>query len=261
MLASAWEGHFAVAFIWILFYVLCALLVFLLTRRRQQLRLGSIRKRIILGLSFFLFQLVATISAGLLSVEPSLRYFLPVVFIPLIWGWPILVIQAPYWMKFRRRRSGVFVAAFLGSIFAIFLITNVQFTVPPSDLLHYYPPFIQCIDQNTSRLKLQNGIAQYWLARQVTLFSQAGLTLVQSMPDLSPYPILSDTRTFDRDFEFIIVENGSQNAWSLDRSRIILRFGEPATTFTCANLEALVYNRPGDEKFAHQNQIVNSGGN
>ncbi len=258
-ISSVWQGHVLVAVVWFSFYILCVVLTVIITRRWAVQKKGTIRLRLGMGLFFFLIQLVTTLSAELISSEPVVRYILPVVFIPLFAGWPFLASGFPRWMKFLLGRVSYIMGAILIGLASFFMILNLHPANKVSNLWNFYPDNFQCLDENLSGLKLHYGIAQYWQARPMTLFSKSGLLVVQVMPNLEPFPILSNLNDYQDKFEFIILDYGNLTPTSIDRGLVLQRFGAPATSFICSTYEVLVYNRASDAAFAHQFSNFNFG--
>ncbi len=260
VLAAAWEGSLAVNLVWALFYVLSLGAALSAYQRLRKKRIGCVRRRLALCLAILPLQLVSTVGAGLLTVEPNLRYFFPIVFIPLAWGWPLLAVAFPRWMKLLRGRVGRLAGPALAGAAVLLLAAQLAAASRlPASLQGYYPADVRCVDENAARLGLRAGMAQYWQARRFTLFSRAGLEVVQVRPDLSAYPVLSDLRAYDRDFDFVIAEINPLYTSAFGRDAVVRRFGEPASSFVCGGFEGMVYNRPGDLAFARQFAGLASG--
>ncbi len=258
ILTGVWSGQFWLAAGWLLFYLLCLLLVWRLAHQGLRENAGRARPRLLAVLLFFPIQLAATLGANLLTLDPALRYVLPVVILPLFWGWPLLAAARPVWMRVPARKLSLAAGA-LAIVAAAVAFAGILAGDRPFNALDFYPDYIRCIDENAGQFGLRNGVAQYWLARPITLLSKTGLRVVQVQPDLAPFEILNNSDGYDQPFDFAIIDayspNGDpNNAHWIRKELIVERFGQPASSFFCDGHEILIYNRPGDAAFRRQFQ-------
>ncbi len=90
-----------------------------------------------------------------------------------------------------------------------------------------WPP-VQCIEQAQKQYHLQQGIANYWLARPLILY--AHLSIEQVTPDLYPYAWLTDTQTLQPETaDFFVTNSGSKEGISM-----LKKYGAPAKIVYCA---------------------------
>jgi hypothetical protein len=246
VIPTAWGSNLWISLIWIIFYAFCLYRIRTIFANRKH-ELGNIQSRLLIFFTFLLIQLGANIGSGLTTItEPGVRYFLPVIFTPLFWGWPFLLIAMPGWMKVFRGTKLVVAGTALAAL-ALFLLFTSHLSV--QNLLQSAedaPDFVECMDQKAGALKLRRGMANYWQARPVTLFSKTGLVVVQVDPSLVPFRILNNTDGYADDFDFVIISNDFRPGYWMDRNNVVEQFGQPGSTFFCGPSEILVYNREED---------------
>ncbi len=246
IIPTAWESSPWINTIWIIFYTAC-LLKIVSTKPYLKRDLGSVQKRLLIFFTFLMIQLAANIVSGFtITTEPGVRYFLPIVFTPLFWGWPFLMAAMPGWMKLLRGRKLVIAAAAL-PVLALFLLFTHTLSIPYLlQSANAVPDFVKCMDQKAGAQNLRRGMANYWQARPVTLFSKTGLVVVQVDPTLAPFRILNNSDGYADLFDFVIISNDPRYGYWMDRDFVLEKFGSPASTFFCEQSEILVYNRKED---------------
>jgi len=55
-------------------------------------------------------------------------------------------------------------------------------------LFNYYPDYIEKVDELGHQHNLKYGLADFWLAKPITMLSKENLKVYQTYPDLYPYP-------------------------------------------------------------------------
>jgi hypothetical protein len=104
----------------------------------------------------------------------------------------------------------------------------------------YAPPLVECLDSQRARQGLEWGVAGYWAAKSVTMFSRTGLRVHQVTPDggvnhwISNIDWYLDRRGEGSDYTFILSEG-------LDLAALRARYGPPRETLHCGHHEVLVY--------------------
>jgi hypothetical protein len=214
-------------------------------------------------LLFFVLSTLGTVAAvivtGNFPNEFSTRYLLSALILPLIVGWPSLVIQLePLRRQFIQPRG----ALVQGSLAGILLIVAQPFVQwrALATLPHFTDPFVACMDQATRERQLHNGLAHYWQAMYLSLLSQNDLHVVQVYPDLTPHLWNNNRDWYRGSFDFVITDVGPAPEYAIRTEPVLQRLGEPADQFECGNSLVLVYNRPTDlhvqECFAHQPRLA-----
>jgi hypothetical protein len=188
------------------------------------------------------FNVLALVGSGKMCGSACLRYCLPFLFFSTWWGVP-LVTRIPTFIKPALFELVLLVVLALTAILVSGSINLPQFTRNTTDI--YDPPLIRCIDENTARLGITYGIAQYWQARPISLLTQNNLSVVQVNPDLTPFHWLNNLAEYAIEPQFAIVDSSipANHPFRWDENYIINRFGEPDTTFQCGDSKILVYNR------------------
>jgi hypothetical protein len=171
---------------------------------------------------------------------------------PFFWGWPFLAAQALPHMRTGLSSKFWWVGASMLVVVLVTLAGRVGNFSAFTSLIDYYPEEARCMDENAARFGLHSGLAQYWLARPLTLQSRKGISVVQITPDLTPYPILSNSSAYRYPMDFIIIDNDPATSLWIKKELVIQHFGTPAASFFCGVDEFLVYNRSTDVAFRDQ---------
>lgn len=244
IIPGAWDGSLWGNILWVLFYLICSIL-FLTNKKYIQEGLSSIRGKLAIVYAFFFIQMVMNIGSGLVSLTLGTRYFLPIIFVPLFWGWPFVLLARPAWIRYLRgQRMMIPVALSVVTILILSTTNSSPRSLP--ELQHTPQKFVECLDEKSVQYRLHRGMANYWQARPVTLLSKTGLVVVQVDPDLKPFRILNNSDGYRDDFDFVIISNNMQPGYWMDRNIVLSKFGQPASTFFCEKSEILVYNRESD---------------
>ncbi len=98
-LSGAFEGQAWIAILAALFYILCLAAGLANLRALKKNGQGRLRKRLAAFYFYLVAQMVFSIGASLIANDPTPRYYYPVLFFPLFWGWPFLLAALPGWMK------------------------------------------------------------------------------------------------------------------------------------------------------------------
>ncbi|HZI08855.1 MAG TPA: hypothetical protein VE153_00625, partial [Myxococcus sp.] len=104
----------------------------------------------------------------------------------------------------------------------------------------HYPPLVECLDTLRARHGLEWGVAGYWTAKSVTMFSRTGLRVHQVSAEggvnhwISNLDWYLDRRGEGSDYTFILPQG-------LDVAALQARFGPPRETLQCDEHEVLVY--------------------
>ena len=207
-------------------------------------------KSVLLSSFFSLALIVNTIviiGLGVFIDRNGFRYFLPFLIFSGFWGIP-LVVGIPQAIKPVFVKVVVSCALVGVTIFGLRSMDIQRFSRVFTDV--YYPPFVKCMDENTARLGIRNGISQYWQARPISLLTQNNLRVVQVGRDLSPFHWISNLNWYAMEPEFAIIDLAvpENHPFRLDEQLITSRFGKPDATFQCEQSKVIVY-RHFDSKF------------
>lgn len=73
-------------------------------------------------------------------------------------------------------------------------------------LLQYRPTFVQLFDEAVQGQDLQHGVANYWDAKLVTMFSERNVTVLPVYAGVLPYAHVNrPSMFFEHDFDFVII--------------------------------------------------------
>lgn len=203
---------------------------------------------------FFLSMLLVAVGSYLVSgVRPHARYFLPALLVPLFFGWPFLLASLKTFMKiwdcFWVRLGALLILSVLVLQFA-----SLMKLPQLNKLSDFYPETIRRLDEFAAKNKISNGIANYELARPITMLSKKNLLIVQAEPDLSIHHWINNLNDYNRRFDFIITDAQVGNTLCIHSQWVEKKFGKPAKTHTSRDFKVMVYNRPQDSAFRDQYQ-------
>lgn len=202
-----------------------------------------------------LYWLVAfgTMLASLLTKDQLIyRYILPVIFVALFVGWPMLLPWLP------AVRAGVGHPRFMKlagvSALGVGLWMAPALAGLPSlpNLLEFRTPLSRCLDDQAAEHGLVNGLGDYWEAKSTSLLSRRGVSVVQVLPDLGPYHHINNIQWYNRPFQFVVINHGLPPEARINKEMLLARFGPPKAAFRCDVQEVLVYPRPEDKEFRDQ---------
>ncbi len=215
----------------------------------------TINTTLLLTDAFFLLvvvtSLVIVLVSGNFENAYSTRYLIPVLIIPIFFGWPFFIAGANSLLTILEKHYGMFVLSVVLGLTPFFMVP-VQRIPALSELSDYRPSFVRCLDEKTRQKGIRNGLAHYWQAKYSSLLSKNNLHIVQVDPYVSPYHWINNLNWYQADFEFVIIDKNASIQYKIDETRVINRFGQPASTFDCEGSTIFVYNRPEDIQFQKQ---------
>src|SRR6202044_1616388 len=114
------------------------------------------------------------------------------------------------------------------------------------NLYSYYPQEIACFDQHATKLHLHSGLANYWSARPFTLYNHSKSRFIAVEGNLNPFIWSTSLQNYKNDqLNFIMLKS---REFEFDKSKILARFGNPTTTFSCpGGFYYYVYNNKAME--------------
>ncbi|NPC80397.1 hypothetical protein HPC49_19495, partial [Pyxidicoccus fallax] len=104
----------------------------------------------------------------------------------------------------------------------------------------YVPALVTCLEAHRERHGLEWGVADYWDARLVSLFSRTGMWV-------NPVSAEGHTSQWIMNVDWYLDRRGEQSDYTfvitrqLDAAAIQRRFGAPRATFQCDGAEVFVY--------------------
>ncbi len=225
------------------------------------------KRRILLLLTFGLsgFSTIAALTLGgnytLLGdiFSKTVRYLHPLIFTPLFF-WPLIIPES-----FLLRLNRAFPRRVLGQLGIVSLLILFAVLVSigkgPNRLHRYVPDYIPTLDRIAKERGLTQGVAYYWTARDVNLFSQSDLRVFSVNPDFTYFDWMNNRDWVSAPFdehevppqpEFVILSPRE----IYTRETAVHFFGEPAEEISLndstGEYTALIYHRSDKHKLSQQ---------
>ena len=129
--------------------------------------------------------------------------------------------------------------------------------------LRWQPAESACLDAALAARAAEGGtpgwgLADYWQARPLRLFSQGGARLAPVQSDLSAQAWIHNFNDYRQRFTYAVVDTDPNWPARLDEGLLRARFGPPQAVFTCAGEDGgaesrvLFYDRPENADFQEQ---------
>lgn len=185
----------------------------------------------------------AIVFSGAFLDGAGLRYFLPLIIFSAWWGFPFLwrlpARRIPAWLDPATR-----LALLLGIPFLAGTVNWSQFGLGLAT--PYYPARARCVDELADQYGVRFGVADYWQAKPISVWSQRGVRVVQVTRELKPYFWINNTAWYAGEPEFAIVDTSRpvNDDWRLDETFLISRYGQPDEVFQCGADRILLYLGP-----------------
>jgi len=189
-------------------------------------------------LSIFVFASTVCTSIGLLLAttnEMTIRYFLPV------FSWPIIFCGL---IIFNIEIFGGKFPVIVSTISALLFSFNTANLIDANGIDRtFYPPDIACIDNALSSTTAVHGMANYWDAKYIQVFSKRNIVLAQHWDVLAPMKWIT-TQDYYRDtYDFAIISTNASPPFTLSQDLIVKTYGEPQTSTTCGTRIVLVFQQ------------------
>jgi hypothetical protein len=193
------------------------------------------------------------------AFEHSVRYLHPLVFTPLLF-WPLLIPESLFDRLARAFPKPVL--AQIGAISLMVVLAGIFYLGKGPYRLHrYVPEYVTHLDQIARERGLTQGVAYYWTARDVNLYTQNDLRVFSVRPDLTYFDWMNNRNWVAGPFderhvrprpEFVILS--PREVYS--RETAVGYLGEPVEEIplehSVGGYTVLVYNRNTDNKLAQQ---------
>jgi len=131
------------------------------------------------------------------NIPLGIRYIIPSLF------WPLFVVIGCSPSILGKRFWG---AATTFSAMGVISLSSHTYTLIKKNGLHgeYYPREIACIDEALEKAHVSNGVAHFWDARPIQLFSHLDLNIAQHKYPLEEHPYVVSKRFFRKTYDFIV---------------------------------------------------------
>ncbi len=182
---------------------------------------------------------------GLSDRDFTPRYLLPLLFLPTVF---LFILFSEY----KSRILAFFL--FCSSCLAISATYHKENAPVP----HYtfYPEFVRCVDALAQKHHVSRGIAQYWDAIPLYVFSNAGLNVVPVIDDGSPMRFAFNTSEFAGHFSFAVIDNKATGIYRISRTAIERRLAKKPFEYQCYDKTVIIFN---DESITLPEQSALSG--
>lgn len=227
-------------------YLSCHLFVRGLYRRgRARTGTGTSASEL-LSYGFGALSAIAIMLGFVVTGSMTTRYLLPLLVFPLV-GLivALLTVAIPAVRKVpRSQRYPAMRPVAVGVVLAVIAAGGVWGSVSTARSLAETPyAFPDCLDEFRGDESV-DGVASFWVARQLQLYGDSDGAILQVKPDLQVEPWMVNLALYeDRDFSFVLVQRDSE------AEEIIEILGVPARTIDCAAYDILDYeSAPGEEE-------------
>ncbi|MEM7181971.1 MAG: hypothetical protein AAF518_13725 [Spirochaetota bacterium] len=174
----------------------------------------------------FLLFFAVLYSSLYVDIETLKRYFIPTLFLPFL-------ATLYYYTKQVNFRKWFVLALILinVSLFAY------QVQHPTKKEWQFYPPVVRCLDRLAKNYIIRFGFSEYWISRQVRLFSKTGISLQPLNTELQPFHWINNIHPYHRhSYNFI-------HTASFSRQKLIDKFGKPDHIETCGKDRIYIYQQ------------------
>lgn len=207
----------------------------------------SIFLRFLLTFSFISALTTITATTVVTNLSSGPRYLIPIFYWP-----PIIAISMV--ALFIRSHQFQLIALSLLSILALKFIgndssLNNQTATQPTD--------ISCIIENINASGLSRGIATYWDAKPIQVFSGGKIKVAQYTGDLNEHRWITSGSFYQKTYDFAIVSEDQIEVYKLDRDKIIRANGDPKKEINCGQKTLLTY--PRGQMLLNQNKFSKAG--
>jgi len=132
---------------------------------------------------------------------------------------------------------------FLNSFFIINQFYKKDISKGLSNFLNYHPKKVECIDKLARDEDLRFGIAEYWTAKYITMFSKENVRVYTVFDNLKPWYHVTNKNWYfnsgkgkfgNPEFNFVISNK-------LDENHILEKLGNPIDTLECSSFRILKF--------------------
>jgi hypothetical protein len=177
---------------------------------------------------FLISTTLALLVTGFSSREFAIRYLLPYLFLPPLFLFILLDIK---------NRIILASVIFCYSIIAAFAAHDKEKTA-----FTLYPEVVRCVDALAQKHEVTRGIAQYWDAIPIYVFSTIGLNVVPVLNDGSPMMWLYNSSEFAGRFSFAIIDNSSSGFYQISRKAIEQQLARKPFEYQCFDKTILIFD-------------------
>lgn len=171
---------------------------------------------------------LALLVTGLSNRGFTVRYILPYIFLPPLFLFILL----------NESKAKLLAAAFFCSSLLALLTTHHK----EASSGQLYPDVVRCVDELAQKHKVSRGIAQYWDAIPIYVFSGVGLDVVPVLADGSPTRWMFNTSEYAGKFSFAIIDNSASGFYRISREAIERRLKKKPFEYQCFDKTVLIFD-------------------
>ena len=198
-----------------------------LKRNRNSADPCVVQKSLLASL-FIVSTALALLVTGLSNRDFTPRYLLPYFFLPPLF---LFIFLSEKWSRL------LAFAVFCSSLSAVFAANGKERTT-----YTLYPGVVRCVDALAQKYSVSRGIAQYWDAIPIYLFSNAGLNVVPVLNDGSPMRWMYNSSEFAGKFSFAIIDNSASGFYLISRKVIEKQLSKKPFEYQCFDKTVLIFN-------------------
>src|ERR1039458_7545134 len=168
---------------------------------------------------------------GLSNRDFTPRYLLPLLFLPTVFLFILL----------SEKKSKMLVFILFCSSCLVISVDHEK-GKPPAPFYLSYPEFVRCVDALAQKHDVSRGIAQYWDAIPLHVFSNVGLHVVPVIDDGSPMRFAYNTSEFSGEFSFAVIDNNAAGIYKISRTAIEQHLAKKPFEYRCYDKTVLIFN-------------------
>ncbi|MEQ1759484.1 MAG: hypothetical protein ABL986_14280 [Vicinamibacterales bacterium] len=177
------------------------------------------------------------LAASLLRDFPVMPRYLTAAY-----AWPVTVLGLTLGHFLGRR---AFLAASAFSILSVLALGGSALNLAKENGLstRLYPSEISCIDSALDQENLTSGIAQYWEAKHLQMFSRLDLNVAQYLEDLEEMRWITSGKYFRATYDFAIVSEDAEPTYKISADALFRLNGAPTKVVPCGSQSVYVYGK------------------
>jgi hypothetical protein len=171
---------------------------------------------------------LALLVTGLSNRDFAVRYLLPYIFLPPLFLFILL-----------NEKQAKFLAAI---VFCSSLLALISTHEKKATSVQLYPDVVRCVDALAQKSKVSRGIAQYWDAIPIYVFSDVGLNVVPVLADGSPTRWMYNSSEYAGKFSFAVIDNSASDFYRISRKAIEQRLTRRPFEYQCFDRTVLIFD-------------------
>lgn len=214
------------------FYALAFAALFYWPEKYRKSALSG-RVRFVLAFSFVSAAATFLVTLFVTSLSSGPRYFIPFFF------WPVLLAVLALGVALPKK-------ALYGACALLLVFACLQLGKDDSAYQDRRQEIVdaQCVVSKIRELGLTNGVAAYWDAKPIQVFSRGAINIGQYTGGLDEHRWITSERFYRKTYDFAVITENQGDVYKISRSRLVRENGPPQAEFKCGNKTLLSYG-PG----------------